>query len=91
MPQSIWVTLENDLVDSCKPGDDVMIWYFMLLDSTGFELYQTHFANRVIKIFISLEHFKKIFFVCVQWYSVSALEEAASGQAMRCTTFNQCK
>lgn len=25
MPQSMWVTLEDDLVDVCKPGDDVVI------------------------------------------------------------------
>lgn len=26
MPGSIWATLEDDLVDCCKPGDDVTIW-----------------------------------------------------------------
>jgi len=26
MPRSMWVTLEDDLADSCKPGDDVVIW-----------------------------------------------------------------
>lgn len=26
MPKSMLVTLEDDLVDSCKPGDDVFIW-----------------------------------------------------------------
>ncbi|XP_044762057.1 DNA helicase MCM9-like [Coccinella septempunctata] len=25
MPSSMWVTLENDLVDSCKPGDNITI------------------------------------------------------------------
>lgn len=27
MPSFMWVTLEDDLVDACKPGDDVTIWY----------------------------------------------------------------
>lgn len=26
IPGSMWVVLENDLVDCCKPGDDVIIW-----------------------------------------------------------------
>lgn len=25
MPKAFWVALEDDLVDSCKPGDDVAI------------------------------------------------------------------
>ena len=25
IPQSIWVVMTDDLVDSCKPGDDVTI------------------------------------------------------------------
>lgn len=27
MPNTMMVTLEDDLVDTCKPGDNVTIWY----------------------------------------------------------------
>lgn len=26
MPATMWVTLEDDIVDLCKPGDNVTIW-----------------------------------------------------------------
>ena len=29
--RTIWVSLEDDLVESCKPGDDLEVWLAFLL------------------------------------------------------------
>jgi len=26
LPLNIWVTLDHDLVDTCRPGDQVTVW-----------------------------------------------------------------
>ena len=36
IPRSMWVVLQDDLVDSCKAGDDVTIWYEIIFDKIMF-------------------------------------------------------
>jgi len=42
IPRSMWVVLMDDLVDTCKPGDDVTVWYVRNVS------YQTTSDNFVI-------------------------------------------
>lgn len=29
-PRSMWVTLEDNIVGTCKPGDDIVVWFVYL-------------------------------------------------------------
>ena len=49
IPRSMWVVLMDDLVDTCKPGDDVTVWYVVVVWMCSSSSKQ---ASKLVRIFL---------------------------------------
>lgn len=71
IPRCMWVVLENDLVDTCKPGDDVTIcgivlrrWKMVKVDVSNSCLQRHLSFQAIILSMLGGESFFQIILIC---------------------------